>query len=141
MPWSPFKPKRLSDQHTPGRRRGTERLPPSDLRAVGHSGAHRDESAACYDALGLRLIALHALVALVARHRAGYETTTRGTLDELFRSEHGFSVGNVLPELERMRLVRDLGRIGGASAWQVTAEGIRRVVAWAGLDEGSAAAE
>lgn len=116
--------------------RGTPRLVPDALTSPSRSGSARDRNAACLDALGLSFTALCTLTALVARARAGHTITTRATIGELLEAEEGFTVSGGLRELERLRLAREIGRLGCAGAWEATEAGMRKALAWSGmLDE------
>jgi hypothetical protein len=122
----------LHAAHSNGR--GVPRREQSAFWKPGLSGANLDRRAACLDELGVSFVALCCLVALTVRARHGCGKTTRATLDDLVKREEGLSVAGALRDLERYRLAREVGRLGNAVVWEVTAAGERKINAWAGRE-------
>lgn len=96
-------------------------------------GPHKDANAKCLDELGVGVIELSTLVYLVARRDAGVPLTSRSTIDSFLRQEEGFTVSNALRTLQRRGFAIDPLPAGrGASMWQATELGVRKVRMWRG---------
>jgi hypothetical protein len=82
---------------------------------------------ACFEAFGLTFGGLCSLVAIVARHRHGLETT-RVDVEEFLRKEEqtGTETG-YFRELERLRLIRETRRAGNKRWYAPTSTGLAKV--------------
>lgn len=85
---------------------------------------------ACFEAFGLTFGGLCSLVAVVARHRHGLETT-RVEVEEFLHDEEqvGTETG-YFRELERLRLIRETRRVGNKRWYVPTSTGLAKVAAY-----------
>jgi hypothetical protein len=89
----------------------------------------------CLDEFGLTYYALCTLVAVVARHRCGAPCTSAPQITELLRDTNDVrAVADGFRELERLRLVRRVAKLGNQIFFVPTRIGVTRV-GWAGRSD------
>lgn len=119
----------------PGHR---QTLHDDELTPLGRAKRHSERCAAIF---GFGWVELCALTVLVARFRCGHHVTSRLTVDEFIGEEEGLVLSNnALRNLERLAMVRDVGRLNGAITWEPTILGLQKLE-WAGRERAQGAAE